>query len=186
MPYLLLALAFAPGIALAVFIYCKDKFEKEPLSLLVQCFFAGAVSVLPAILLTLGAEKFGPGMSQNKLSVAIHAFFVIGLSEEWSKYIFLRWTAYPRKDFNEPFDGIVYSAMIAMGFATVENILYILKGGLGVLASAAGFHGAYDFCLLQESYALLTFGAVVSLCASVYLSFKAMKSSQKLSPFRAA
>ncbi|MBI4428124.1 MAG: PrsW family intramembrane metalloprotease [Ignavibacteriales bacterium] len=225
MPYVLLALAFAPGVALSVFVYCKDKFEKEPLSLLFQCFFAGAVSVVPALLFALLAEQLGIRMSHNMLSVAVYAFFVIGLSEEWSKYMFLRWVAYPKKDFNEPFDGIVYSVMISMGFATTENILYVMMRGLEVallrmvmsvpahatfavlmgyfvglskfrgnqrqlrmygLASAVLFHGAYDFCLLQQSYALITVGAVVSLAVAGYFSFKAMKASQKLSPFRAS
>ncbi|MBI3005932.1 MAG: PrsW family intramembrane metalloprotease [Ignavibacteriales bacterium] len=225
MPYFLLTLAFAPGVALSLFVYCKDKFEKEPLILLLQCFFAGAVSVVPAILLPLVAENLGLGMSQSMISVALYAFFVIALSEEWSKYLFLRWMAYPKRDFNEPFDGIVYSVMISMGFATTENILYVMQGGLGVallrmvmsvpahatfavlmgyfvglskfkgnqrqlrmygLASAVGFHGAYDFFLLQQSYALLTVGALLSLLIAVFLSIRAMKSSQKLSRFSAS
>ena len=223
MPYILLALAFAPGIALSLFVYFKDKFEKEPLTLLLQCFFAGVVAVVPALLLQLLAEKFELKASGNIIFVGAYALIVVGLSEEWSKYMFLRWVAYPKKDFNEPFDGIVYSVMVSMGFATTENILYVMSGGWEIallrmfvsvpmhatfavlmgyfvglskfrqnqrllrvygLLVATGFHGFYDFCLLQQSIPLITFGALAALGVSIYLSFKAMQSSEKLSPFR--
>lgn len=39
---------------------------------------------------------------------------------------------YPRKEFNEPFDGITYAVMVAMGFATLENVFYVRDGGLEV------------------------------------------------------
>ena len=56
-------------------------------------------------------------------------FFVVGLTEEFSKYIIVRYYAQPHEEFNEPFDGIVYSVMVSMGFAATENIMYVLQGG---------------------------------------------------------
>jgi RsiW-degrading membrane proteinase PrsW (M82 family) len=59
----------------------------------------------------------------------IQAFAVVALSEEFSKYIIVKYFAQPKKEFNEPFDGITYAVMVSMGFACTENILYVLEGG---------------------------------------------------------
>ena len=130
---LLIALAIAPGVAISVFVYWKDKFDREPLNLLVKCFILGMISIVPAIVLDVGLGKiFGVMNGFNPLNAAFHAFLIVGLSEEWSKYIFLRSYAYRKTDFNEPYDGITYSVMISMGFATLENIMYVVDGGFGV------------------------------------------------------
>jgi RsiW-degrading membrane proteinase PrsW (M82 family) len=64
------------------------------------------------------------------LSFAWFAFIIVAFSEEGSKYLVLRYYAYPKQTFREPFDGIVYSVMIGMGFATIENIEYVHQFGL--------------------------------------------------------
>ncbi|MDW8302755.1 MAG: PrsW family glutamic-type intramembrane protease, partial [Bacteroidia bacterium] len=61
-------------------------------------------------------------------SIFLHAFVEIALVEELSKYVMLRGYSYRLKAFNEPFDGIVYSMMVSMGFAGIENILYSMEG----------------------------------------------------------
>lgn len=129
---LLLALSIAPGIAISLYIFLKDRFNREPHLNLLICFLLGCLSVLPAILIQLLTVKpverlMGGGI----LYTAVFAYIIVGFSEEWSKYIMLRSYAYPKKSFDEPFDGIVYSVMIGMGFATVENILYVREHGLG-------------------------------------------------------
>lgn len=129
---LLLALSIAPGIAISLYIFLKDRFNREPHLNLLVCFVLGCLSVLPAILIQLLTTKpverlMGGGI----LYTAVFAYVIVGLSEEWSKYIMLRSYAFPKKSFDEPFDGIVYSVMIGMGFATVENILYVQQHGLG-------------------------------------------------------
>lgn len=127
----LIAIALAPALAIAVFIYFKDKHEKEPLGLLLKCFFLGGVSIVPAIILEL---FFGPRLSLNEYwsHNFVHAFIVVGFSEEFSKYIFFKRYAYNRAEFNEPFDGIIYSVMVSLGFAAVENVMYVMDGGAGV------------------------------------------------------
>ena len=57
-------------------------------------------------------------------------FLIVALVEEFSKFIFVRGILYKNKNFNEPFDGIVYAVMVSMGFATFENILYIVDDGI--------------------------------------------------------
>jgi RsiW-degrading membrane proteinase PrsW (M82 family) len=83
---------------------------------------------MPAIWL----EKFGMSLgydeSPDLWTTFIFAFVVVAGSEELVKFLFLRGYIYPKKEFNEPFDGIVYTVMIGMGFATLENILYAEYG----------------------------------------------------------
>lgn len=130
----LLILAIAPSIAFIIFFYYRDRYEKEPWLLLWKCFGLGALSIIIASTF----EKiflpffYSPEETGNLLSLFIGAFFVVGLSEEFSKYIVLRYYAWPKSDFNEPYDGIIYSVVISLGFATVENISYVLTHGITV------------------------------------------------------
>lgn len=125
----LLALALAPGVAIGIYIYLKDKHEREPLALLLVSFFYGALSTVVTLFISLPLDFI---FSINELNV-IHqfgnAFFKVALVEEFSKFIFIRFILFNNKNFNEPFDGIVYSCMVGMGFATLENILYVFQYG---------------------------------------------------------
>lgn len=130
----LLLLAVAPVFIIIIYIYFKDKYEKEPKRLLLSCFLFGAVG---SILITTLIYSFTDIFLSlpDKYSVFqqfVKAFVVVALTEEFSKYIIVRYFAQPKKDFNEPFDGIVYAVMVSMGFAATENIFYVLEGGLTV------------------------------------------------------
>ncbi len=127
----LLALAIAPGLAIAMFVYERDKLDKEPFHLLIKSFFLGVLSVFAAMLLESGAEYAGLAVSDNVQTNALFAL-IVGISEEGVKFALLMWFAYPKKEFNEPFDGITYGVMIAMGFATFENIVYVVDGGIEI------------------------------------------------------
>ncbi|WP_298494857.1 PrsW family glutamic-type intramembrane protease [uncultured Algibacter sp.] len=127
----LLVVAFAPVFVIILFIYYKDKYEKEPTRLLFYNFLLGAiVSIIITSILYYAFDIVLP--LTNKTSILeqfIKAFFVVGLIEEFSKYIIIRYFAQPNKAFNEPFDGIVYAVMVSMGFAATENIFYVIEGG---------------------------------------------------------
>ncbi|MDX2003095.1 MAG: PrsW family glutamic-type intramembrane protease [Chitinophagales bacterium] len=127
----LLALALAPGFAIMLYIYLKDKHEREPLGLLIKCFIAGIFSTVPAVILSRYGSSFGYGISDNPWITFVYAYGVVAFSEELSKFAMVYWFAYRNKNFNEPFDGIVYSVMVSMGFATLENILYVNQYGYG-------------------------------------------------------
>lgn len=126
--------AVAPIMVIIIFIYVQDKYDKEPLWLLVLNFVFGAViSVIIVTVIYLITDSMLP--LNNNFSIwqqFIRAFLVVGLSEEFSKYIVVRYFAQPRRAFNEPFDGIIYAVMVSMGFACTENILYVLNGGYDV------------------------------------------------------
>lgn len=127
----LLALALAPAIAIILFILAKDRYNKEPFRNLFTSFLLGTVSTVPAIILEVFIKgRFEYFFEAN--SVLYYAFFAFGavaLSEEGSKFFMLRYYAYPHKAFDEPLDGIVYGVLISMGFATVENVLYVFQYG---------------------------------------------------------
>lgn len=127
----LLALSLAPGIFIAVYFYIKDKFEKEPLNAIVFSFFLGCLSVIPAILLESFFMSHFPSNGQNLLITAVNAFVIIAGAEEFSKYLMLKYYS-KNPNFNEPYDGIFYGVMISLGFAAVENIMYVYQNGFAV------------------------------------------------------
>ncbi len=131
MALVLFALAIAPVVAIINYVYAKDKHEKEPRKMLMLAFSLGVLSIVPTM---IGYQILSPyaEISPNFFITAIHAFVVVALSEEFGKYIFLRYVMFNKKDFNEPYDGIIYSVMIGMGFATFENLLYVADGGISV------------------------------------------------------
>lgn len=152
---LLLLLAIVPGIAICFWIYHQDKYEKEPPRMLLTSFAWGCLSTVPAIFAQMYFKSWEN--PDNILRTGLYSFFIIALTEELSKFFFLRYRAYPDDNFNEPFDGIVYAVMIGMGFATLENVLYVLNTegggialGLGRAFTAVPAHAA--FAVMMGSY----------------------------------
>jgi len=118
----LILLAFAPGLFWLWFIYKKDSFEPEPRRLVIKMFLLGVGIALPA-------SYFNAYYSYNLFLVTVIAAPII---EEYLKFWVVRHFAFPMADFNEPMDGIVYAAAVALGFASIENVFYLiqsLKGG---------------------------------------------------------
>jgi len=66
------------------------------------------------------------------LTAAYNAFFVAASTEEIFKYLVFIFIIWKHKDFNEMFDGIVYAAYISLGFAAIENLMYVFSNGIGV------------------------------------------------------
>jgi len=128
---ILLAIALAPGVAIGVYIYLKDHHEREPIGLLLRAFFFGILSVVVTLLISGVIDQFITIDPSSLSEQALHAFIIVALVEEFSKFIFVRGILYRSNHFNEPFDGIVYSVMVSMGFATLENVLYAFNGGMG-------------------------------------------------------
>lgn len=119
-----LILAIAPVIAIILYVYYRDKHDREPVGLLIKVFFFGVISVIPAAFIEV---KLGVDDNNNLIKAAYTTFLVIAGAEEGCKYLFMRWAAYNKKAFNEPFDGIVYCVMISMGFAAIENVMYVFR-----------------------------------------------------------
>ena len=125
---LLLAAAVAPSAALLYYFYTRDKYEKEPRKLLLKAFLIGGGLVVPVLFIELSLNIFDIAEA-NLLAAGYTAFVVAGLVEESSKFLFFFLYIWKHRDFNEMYDGIVYSVFISLGFATVENLAYVLSTG---------------------------------------------------------
>ena len=128
----LLALALAPCAAIGLYIYFKDKYEREPISLVAMSFFLGVASTVVTLVLSWPIGRMLPIDEKDLSAQAIHAFLLVALIEEFSKFIFIRWVLYPNKNFNEPYDGIVYAVSVGLGFAGLENVLYVMGSANGI------------------------------------------------------
>lgn len=134
----LLFLSILPSIALGVMIYKKDIVEKESTGLLFKLFLGGAIgSVILTLLLSTVLEPIIPDLedsNNNFIYLAINTFFKVALVEEFSKWIFLKKITWKNKEFNYIYDAIVYAVFVALGFATIENIIYVLgsEGGISI------------------------------------------------------
>nr|BAL53364.1 hypothetical conserved protein [uncultured Acetothermia bacterium]BAL59637.1 hypothetical conserved protein [Candidatus Acetothermum autotrophicum] len=112
----LVVLAFGPGIFWLWYVYHKDRWEPEPRALVLRTFLWGMACALPAALLEI------PFAWSGVFLIVIAAPAI----EEYAKYFVVSRTVYRQLEFNEPMDGIVYAAAAALGFASIENLLYLL------------------------------------------------------------
>lgn len=122
MSWVLLLAAIAPVLFMLHFVYVRDRFERDPLWRVLVVYFVSFLTVIPAAWFEsvfAGIEKWG------LIGIAVSAWLIIALSEETVKYWALKLLAVPMKSFNEVYDGILYGVAASLGFATVENILYV-------------------------------------------------------------
>ena len=109
-----------------------DKYEKEPIKALIKAFCAGMLSVV-FTLITVNICDYTIGLIPYlNETVFYDSFITAGIPEELCKFLVFMIFIWNDKNFDEYFDGIVYASFISLGFATVENILYVVPGGLGV------------------------------------------------------
>ena len=127
----LLYAAVAPVIALCYFIYKKDV-NREPFRLLIMIFSAGFFSAIPVIVLELILGFFlNPAKYTNFVTIFISVFISVALVEEGFKWLVTKLLGYNNKEFDEVYDIIVYAVFASLGFACIENILYVFEYGLG-------------------------------------------------------
>ncbi|MBA1336843.1 MAG: hypothetical protein HPY66_3279 [Firmicutes bacterium] len=117
----ILILAFAPGVFWLWYFYKRDSLQPEPKGLIIKMFIYGMVVVFPAALV----ETVFSG--QGVLVVILFAPVV----EELSKYLVVKKIVFHHAEFDEPMDGIVYSAAVALGFASMENVGYLVNARSG-------------------------------------------------------
>jgi protease PrsW len=115
----------APGMALLSYFYLRDKYEPEPIVMVVRTFIFGLILALPVAFIEYILTN--ENIANSKIS---SSFFSSGMLEEVFKWFILFFSAYLHDEFDEPFDGIVYGTSISLGFATAENIMYLFSNGL--------------------------------------------------------
>lgn len=127
----LLLIAVAPVFIILAYIYYRDKYEKEPLLLLVEGLLAGGVVVLPILYFERIILAWGSDLP-HVANAAWSAFLVAALVEEAFKYFAVFVLIWRNPNFNEKFDGIVYAVFVSLGFALVENIMYVFNHDNGM------------------------------------------------------
>lgn len=132
--FLLLLISILPVFLLGLFIYMRDK-DKEPFGLLIKLFFGGILSCI-LVLIISALMDFIPLFASdredlNLFQLFINVFIGIALVEEFSKWLFAFLFSYKHKAFDQFYDMLIYCAFVALGFACIENILYVFSGGLG-------------------------------------------------------
>ncbi len=139
----LFVLAVLPAILLLIYIYKKDKLEKEPVSILIKLFIAGILICFPAgtanvlfemlISSVFGITEDMTGISLGKfLAYQVVDNLIVGAGvEESLKLLAVMWFAKParNKENNSTFDSIVYCVFVSLGFALYENIDYVMEYG---------------------------------------------------------
>lgn len=147
--------ALIPAIVLCIYIYIKDRVEKEPIGLLLLLFAAGGVAYLPAVICkefgiklidSLFADQMIVGLTgiegfTSTVSQALHgagcAFIATALFEEIVKWVVLILLTSRNKNFSHLFDGVIYSVFVSLGFAAVENVRYAVMDGWGTFVLRA-------------------------------------------------
>lgn len=123
-------LAVIPGLVIIVYIYGKDKVEKEPIGLIGKLILYGMCCCFVAANAERLVSAFLPNYPAGSLGYALtNAFLVAALCEEAVKLLALRIGAWNNSHFNYRFDGIVYGVSVAVGFAVLENVMYVMQYG---------------------------------------------------------
>jgi len=139
-------LSAAPALGLAAYVWYADSTTSEPLWTLVATFLLGVLFANFAAVINTVAQPFFMALP---FGMALFFFVVVAPVEETVKWLAVRLHAYRDERFDAVIDGAVYGAMAGLGFATIENALYVSRGYLeavnaasatpeGVVAAVAG------------------------------------------------
>jgi RsiW-degrading membrane proteinase PrsW (M82 family) len=137
-----ITLALLPSVLILRYFLKHDAFP-EPRDSIAKTFAWGVASIVPAVILAMILILLLSGVSADDTTgaivrAAILAFFGAAIPEELFKFAVLFFYCRRLNDFDEPMDGIVYGVTVSLGFATLENVLYVFNGGIG-LAIIRGF-----------------------------------------------
>jgi RsiW-degrading membrane proteinase PrsW (M82 family) len=127
--------SLAPVLIILFYIYFRDKYDREPIALLLKALLAGAIIVIPVLFFEQFLSSLNPfqAIGSSKIANAFYdAFIIAALVEEGFKFIALYLLIWSNRNFNEKFDGIVYAVFISLGFAGIENIMYVSQFGMEV------------------------------------------------------
>ncbi|EPD53192.1 glutamic-type intramembrane protease PrsW [Paenisporosarcina sp. FSL H8-0542] len=184
---LLLSVAIAPGLALFSYFYLRNQISSEPSRTLFHTFIYGAILTFPILFIQHVFE-----VEHIFQSMFIRNVLFTSLLEEFFKWLVLVMAIYQHVEFDDPYDGILYGASVSLGFATVENILYIFTFGLdtaflrallpvsshAIFGVVMGYYlGRAKFALSESSKPLLFIALLAPLCLHmVYNGILSIKS----------
>jgi RsiW-degrading membrane proteinase PrsW (M82 family) len=146
--------AVAPSLALLTYFYLRDRYEREPLGHLLAAYLLGAFALFAAQGLSQTATDW---VSVEWLRLGgeparvFDAFVLAGAVEELCKWVVLVGAVYAWREFDEPMDGLLYGVAIALGFAALENFLFLSVRGLAIAWQRAVFavpaHALFGGCM---------------------------------------
>jgi len=144
-------IAFTPGLFWLWFFLRYDRYRPAPRRLVAVTFLFGCLSTIPAGIVNaiFGVEEILESES-NLITVAMAMLLVTGPIEEVCKFFAVRLFAYRSLYFDEPMDGLVYAAAASLGFASLENLIYVSQYGVEVMLFRAPI----------STLAHLTFGSI--------------------------
>ncbi len=134
-----IVMALVPAAVWLAFFYRRDRLEPEPKHLVLQMVLLGGL-LASAIGIPLVDNLFGvPNWLSSSPTWAqlFGGFFIVGMVQEYLKYVAVRFTVYYAQDFDEAIDGIVYTTAVAIGYALVLNINFVVRSGGVNLGSGA-------------------------------------------------
>ena len=157
--YIILLTALLPIVILIYYIYHKDKKSPEPTGQLVKAFLFGVLSVPLSFCMSIPLRQIGAYPAEaTTISESIStAFFGAAIPEEIAKlfmlWLFLRKNRY----FDEKMDGIVYAVCVSLGFAALENIMYLFSNvetflSVGIARAIFAVPGHFCFGILMGYY----------------------------------
>ena len=116
-------ITFLPIISFILWIYYKDKYNRENISILLKYFILGIILSFFAIII----EKFliDRNIFEDDTNLIYTAFVIAGCTEEILKGLVLYIFSKKEDSYDEKLDGIMYSVFLSLGFATVENLIHI-------------------------------------------------------------
>lgn len=132
----LIIAALAPVLIILLYVWFRDRYEREPFKKLLLALLGGVLIVLPVIRVEGFLMSWMPE-DGKVVKAAWQAFVVAGFTEELFKYLAVLVIIWRSREFNEKFDGIVYAVFVSLGFAAVENVLYVAQGGMQVAITRA-------------------------------------------------
>ncbi|MBM7577455.1 glutamic-type intramembrane protease PrsW [Jeotgalibacillus terrae] len=121
----LISAAIAPGLALLSYFYLKDQYDSEPVRVVFRAFILGVAVTFPVMFIQYVIE-----VEIDFSNMIFQSLLTYGLLEEFFKWFILYFFIFHLVEFDEPYDGIVYGAAVSLGFATLENVLYLAAYGL--------------------------------------------------------
>lgn len=134
---ILFVVAIIPAVVLMLLVYFSDKIEREPIGLVLALIGMGILSTIPAMIW----EWIGVGILsfffryESIVSIFIENFFLVAVAEETCKFLCMFAITWKNKAFDYAFDGVIYAVATSLGFAGLENLLYVFGNttGLSVL-----------------------------------------------------
>ena len=128
---LLFIVAALPALLLLGFIYYRDRKEKPPVKLMILLLAAGAATTVPAAIVEFVGQAFVMGDSDDfGLRLLIFCFLIVGVTEELGKYLVTVCITWKSKEMQHSYDGVIYAVCSSLGFAILENVLYVYQGGI--------------------------------------------------------